>query len=119
MDYSTDYVNQNKMIINQTCNANDYQRCLVSMTTKKIKNNGGRLIKGRTHDQVFLDKFLGSFTCSCVQWTSFSPQLFLDKFCLLVENLSKETWSCVRGLNPVFYSTFTFRFSLSETGLSK
>ena len=67
MDNSTNYVNQNKMIINQTCNANDYKRCLVSMTTKKIKDNGKRLIKGRTHDEVFLDKFLGSFTCSCVQ----------------------------------------------------
>ena len=41
--------------------------------------------KPTTHDQVFLDKFLVSFTCSCVQWTSFSHNLiFLDKFCLLV-----------------------------------
>ena len=41
-------------------------------------------LKPRTDDQVFLDKFLGSFTCSCVQWTSFSPRAFLDKFYLLV-----------------------------------
>ena len=38
----------------------------------------------RTDDQVFLDKFFGSFTCSYVQWTSFFPQVFPYKFYFLV-----------------------------------
>ena len=36
-----------------------------------IKHN----LNSRTHNQFFLDKFLGSFTCSCVQWTGF-PRTF-------------------------------------------
>ena len=36
-------------------------------------------LKPRTCDQVFLDKFLGNFTCSCVQRTRFFPQVFLNK----------------------------------------
>ena len=39
---ATEYVNINKKIVNQTCNTNDCKRCKVSMTTKKIKDNGKR-----------------------------------------------------------------------------
>ena len=35
MDNLTEYVNKNKMIINQTCNTNDCKICLVSMMTKR------------------------------------------------------------------------------------
>ena len=34
----------------------------------------------RTPDQVFLDKFLGNFTCSCVQWTSFFRKFSFTSF---------------------------------------
>ena len=56
----------------------------MKLSINSCKMNVNFKHKARTHNKVFLDKFLGSFTCSCVQWTSFFPQLFLDKFCLIV-----------------------------------
>ena len=79
MDNATEYVNKNQMIINQTCNTNDCKRCLVSMATKKIQDNGRRLIKCRTHDQVFLDKFLGSLLAPVYNEQVFFRQFFPDR----------------------------------------
>ena len=51
------------------------------ITANLIKHSSVQL---RTYDQVFLDKFFGSFTSSCVQWTGFSPASFPFTLYLLV-----------------------------------
>ena len=53
------------------------------------------------HDQGFLDKFVGSFTCSCVQRTSFS---FWHKFFSLTSSIC----SCVQRKLTIFFRLTIF-----------
>ena len=57
-------------------------------------------VKPCTQVHVFLDKFLGSFTCSCVQWTS----CFFRRFCL-----TSFICSCVQIF---LWQIFPWQFSL-------
>ena len=60
-------------------------------------------LKPRTDDQVFLDKFLGSFPCSCVRWTSFFPNNFPSQVLIArVYNWTSFPWLKAPHRRPSF-----------------